>query len=146
AAHVATSLDNRIALILDGGPCALGLESTIVAIDRDRIRLLRPGPIEPAEISRVAGKPVITLGDGPVEAPGQLASHYAPAKPLRLSVTRAEPDEFHLGYGSVAGDWSLSPEGDLVTAAARLFAGLHLAEASDRPRIAVAPIPQEGLG
>jgi L-threonylcarbamoyladenylate synthase len=146
AAHVASSLGSHIRLVLDGGPCRIGLESTIVAVDRGVIRLLRPGPIDSAAIARAGGKPVDSSDSGAVEAPGQLASHYAPTKPLRLSVSRAEPDEFHLGFGSIAGDWSLSPDGDLVIAAARLFAGLHLAEASDRPRIAVAPIPHEGLG
>ena len=146
AAHVVSSLGRNIRLVLDGGPCPIGLESTIVAVDRDRIRLLRPGPIDAAAITGATGKAVEAAPAGAIEAPGQLASHYAPGKPLRLSVSQAEPDEFHLGFGAIPGDWSLSPDGDLVTAAARLFAGLHLAAASDRPRIAVAPIPREGLG
>ena len=81
-----------------------------------------------------------------IEAPGQLASHYAPSNPLRLNATRAEPDEYLIGFGSVPGDASLSPSGDLDEAAARLFDLLHQADESDRPRIAVAPVPDEGLG
>ncbi len=75
-----------------------------------------------------------------------MESHYAPAKPLRLAATTAEADEFFIGFGAIAGDESLSPSGDLVEAAARLFDLLHTADLSDKPRIAVAPIPQNGLG
>jgi L-threonylcarbamoyladenylate synthase len=83
---------------------------------------------------------------GPIEAPGQLASHYAPSKPLRLHASSAEGDEFLIGFGRVAGHSSLSRSGDLVEAAARLFDLLHHADASDRARIAVAPVPEHGLG
>jgi L-threonylcarbamoyladenylate synthase len=146
AAHVVSSLDGDIRLVLDGGPCRIGLESTIVGLDEQGVRLLRPGPIDIAALAEASGGAVVTAGGSTIEAPGQLASHYAPAKPLRLSAIAAAPDEFHLGFGAVAGDWSLSGDGDLIAAAANLFAGLHLAEASDKPRIAVAPIPGEGLG
>jgi L-threonylcarbamoyladenylate synthase len=146
AAHVAASLGPDVSLILDGGACRLGLESTIVATGGDSLRLLRPGPIDAEALARAAGLGVTSSDDGKIEAPGQLASHYAPAKPLRLNARSADPDEFHLGFGAITGDWSLSREGDLIAAAANLFAGLHLAEASDKPRIAVAPIPAEGLG
>ena len=137
AAHVLASLDGRIPLIVDAGPTELGLESTIVAVTDGRLRLLRPGPIN------------LGLGvaqDGGIEAPGQLASHYAPGKLLRLNADTARPGEWLIGFGAVAGDVSLSPSGDLVEAAARLFAALHEADASDRPAIAVAPVPEEGLG
>jgi L-threonylcarbamoyladenylate synthase len=146
AAHVAASLGSEIDLILDAGPCRLGLESTIVASSGDGLRLLRPGPIDIAALARATGKAVSASDGKEIEAPGQLASHYAPAKPLRLDAGVAAADEFHLGFGPIAGDWSLSREGDLIVAAANLFAGLHLAEASDKPRIAVAPIPAAGLG
>ncbi len=146
AAHVVGSLGGHIRLVLDGGPCHLGLESTIVAVGERGVHLLRPGPIDIAAIAEAGGKTIDTSTASTIEAPGQLASHYAPTKPLRLSAITADPDEFHLGFGPVAGDWSLSRDGDLITAAANLFAGLHLAEASDKPRIAVAPIPAEGLG
>ncbi len=140
AAHVLASLDGRIPLILDGGPTAHGLESTIVAVDDRGLRLLRHGPI-PAEALGAAA-----LSSGPIEAPGQLASHYAPSKPLRLDATEAGPDEWLIGFGPVAGNVSLSPNGDLVEAAARLFDLLHDADRRSPRRIAVAPIPDSGLG
>lgn len=136
AAHVLKSLGSRIPLIIDGGPTERGLESTIVAATGGPLRLLRPGPIKvDAEFDRGAT----------VEAPGQLASHYAPSKPLRLNATAAEPDEYWIGFGEIAGDENLSASGDLVEAAARLFDLLHEADASPKPRIAVAPVPHDGL-
>ena len=137
AEHVLASLGGRIALVLDGGPTALGLESTIVAVNGEGLRLLRPGPIDLGLAPTTPGR---------IEAPGQLASHYAPAKPVRLDATEAAADEWLIGFGEVTGDASLSPSGDLVEAAARLFDALHQAEAASRARIAVAPIPDTGLG
>lgn len=137
ADHVLASLDGRIPLIVDAGPTELGLESTIVAVTDGRLRLLRPGPVD-------LGLDVVEGGG--IEAPGQLASHYAPAKPLRLDAAEARPGEWLIGFGAVAGDASLSPSGDLVEAAARLFAALHEADASGRAAIAVASVPEEGLG
>jgi L-threonylcarbamoyladenylate synthase len=84
--------------------------------------------------------------EGRIEAPGQLASHYAPSKPLRLNAGQAEPDEWHIGFGPIAGDENLSPGGDLAEAAANLFDALHRADAGPRPAIAVAPIPSSGIG
>jgi L-threonylcarbamoyladenylate synthase len=84
--------------------------------------------------------------EGRIEAPGQLASHYAPAKPLRLDVTAPSPDEWLIGFGSIEGDDNLSRAGDLHEAAARLFDALHRADSGHRPRIAVAPIPSDGIG
>jgi L-threonylcarbamoyladenylate synthase len=137
AEHVERSLSGRIALILDGGASERGLESTIVAATDGRLRLLRPGPIAvDADAAR----------SGRIEAPGQLASHYAPAKPLRLEATSAEPGEFLIGFGPVVGQVNLSLTGDLLEAAARLFALLHDADASEQAGIAVAPIPNDGLG
>ena len=137
AEHVLKSLGGRIPLIIDGGPTERGLESTIVAATGGPLRLLRPGPIE-VNAERTS--------NAKIEAPGQLASHYAPSKPLRLSVTAAEPDEYWIGFGEVGGDANLSPSADLVEAAARLFDLLHQADDADRPRISVAPIPDSGLG
>jgi L-threonylcarbamoyladenylate synthase len=137
AAHVLASLGGRIPLIVDGGPTALGLESTIVALTGGPPRLLRPGPID------------LGFGaadDGAIEAPGQLRSHYAPAKPLRLNAAHAEPDEWLVGFGTIAGHATLSGSGDLVEAAANLFERLHDAEGSPAPKIAIAPIPATGLG
>ncbi|TVV74896.1 L-threonylcarbamoyladenylate synthase [Sphingomonas solaris] len=146
AAHVARSLDGRIPLIVDAGPTTHGLESTIVKVEADRLVLLRPGPIGTDALERVSGQPVALPGEGRIEAPGQLASHYAPRQPLRLNATTAGAGEWLIGFGPVAGDATLSATGDPVEAAARLFAALHEADASDRARIAVAPVPDTGLG
>ena len=101
------------------------------------MRLLRPGPIDFAlELSSGQG----------VEAPGQLASHYAPYKPLRLDATQRQDDEWLIGFGPISGNASLSESSDLVESAARLFALLHQADASPAARIAVAPMPNSGLG
>jgi L-threonylcarbamoyladenylate synthase len=145
AEHVAASLGARIPLILDAGPTERGLESTIVGIDEQGIRLLRPGPIGLADLLAVAGLPE-RAPSGAIEAPGQLESHYAPSKPLRLDAEQADADEWLIGFGAIAGDDNLSPAGDLDQAAARLFDALHRAEASAKPRIAVAPIPREDIG
>jgi L-threonylcarbamoyladenylate synthase len=137
AEHVLKTLGGHIPLIIDGGATERGLESTIVAATDGALRLLRPGPIEVAA-ERVSG--------ARIESPGQLASHYAPSKPVRLDASNAETGEFLIGFGPVAGDASLSPSGDLVEAAARLFDLLHAADASTKPHIAVAPVPDHGLG
>lgn len=136
AAHVATSLGDRVPLIIDDGACAAGLESTIV---RQGV-VLRPGPIPAADLGFALG------GGERIEAPGQLATHYAPGKPLRLNAIEARAGEFLIGFGSIAGDMTLSAGGDLVEAAARLFEALHVADASDAAGIAVAPVPQAGVG
>ena len=140
AAHVAASLGPRVPLIVDGGATPGGLESTIVGVDGDRVTLLRPGGI-PAEllgINAAAGPAIV--------APGQQASHYAPRQPVRLDATDAAADEYLIGFGAVAGDLTLSARGDLTEAAAALFAALHTAQASGAARIAVAPVPDAGLG
>ncbi|HMP55730.1 MAG TPA: Sua5 family C-terminal domain-containing protein, partial [Novosphingobium sp.] len=81
-----------------------------------------------------------------IEAPGQLASHYAPGKPVRLDARVSGADEFHIGFGPVPGNWNLSPSGDLLEAAANLYEGLHRAAAATQARVAVAPVPDEGVG
>lgn len=147
ASHVLDSLGDRVDLVLDGGETAQGIESTIVALRADgRWAILRPGPITADELSAVLGSPQ-TLAEGKgIEAPGQLASHYAPGKPVRLNADVAENDEYLIGFGSVEGDVNLSRTGDLAEAAARLYACLHQAAAAPQPRIAVAPIVNEGIG
>ena len=147
AAHVAASLAGRIELVLDGGLCASGLESTIVALRAGGSwQLLRPGPITQAQISDVLGLgPDVMMGDR-IEAPGQLASHYSPGKPVRLNATTAQADELLIGFGAIEGAVNLSPAGDLAEAAARLYECLHLAAAAGQPRIAVAPVPERGIG
>ena len=146
ADHVARSLDGRIALVLDGGATQLGLESTIVAVEQDHLRLLRPGPITIEMLAEAAGAPVTTQDDGKIEAPGQMTSHYAPSKPVRLNAVTAEADEFHIGFGDVAGTANLSASSNLVEAAAQLFDLLHEADRAQASAIAVAPIPDTGLG
>lgn len=137
AEHVLATLGGKIPLILDGGPTERGLESTIVAATGGPLRLLRPGPITvDAETNERSA----------IEAPGQLASHYAPAKPLRLNASERRDDEYLIGFGGVRGDSSLSLSGDLVEAAARLFDLLHQADASPKATIAVAPVPRQDLG
>ncbi len=147
AGHVAASLGAAAPLILDGGACAAGLESTIIALREDGSwQVLRPGPIDTAQVAAILGSPPEAVTSAAIEAPGQLASHYAPGKPVRLNAGSASPDEFLIGFGPVAGDLSLSPEGDLAEAAARLYAALHAAAAAAQPRIAVAPVPTGGIG
>lgn len=147
AAHVLASLGERVDLILDGGDCAQGIESTILALrEGGGWQVLRPGPITEPQISAVLGGTGDAVTSSAIEAPGQLASHYAPGKPVRLDAAAAAADEFHIGFGSVAGHWNLSPSGDLAEAASRLYAALHRGAASDMSCIAVAPIPAEGIG
>jgi len=138
AEHVLQSLDGRIPLIVDAGPTERGLESTIVGVTDGRVRLLRRGPIE------IEG--AVREESAEIEAPGQLASHYAPAKPLRLNASEAADNEFMIGFGTIGGNVNLSPTADLVETASRLFDLLHVADASSMPKIAIAPIPDEGLG
>jgi L-threonylcarbamoyladenylate synthase len=145
AQHVLATLEGRIPLVLDGGPSANGLESTIVRIDKDGVALLRPGPVDIDAILAVAGLVETEAGEA-LQAPGQLASHYAPNKPLRLNATEANPGEWLIGFGDVSGDDTLSTGGDLVEGASKLFAALHRAEASAAERIAVAAIPEDGIG
>lgn len=148
AVHVAQSLGARIDLILDGGSCDTGIESTIVALRAPGgWSLLRPGPVTEAQITAVLGAPPdVTASLGGIEAPGQMVSHYAPGKPVRLDADTAHADEFHLGFGTVAGHFNLSPNADLDEAAARLYAALHAAAAAPQARIAVAPVPEHGIG
>ena len=137
AKHVAKSLAGRIPLIVDAGPTERGLESTIVAVTGGQLRLLRPGPIE-VDAEQASGDHI--------EAPGQLVTHYAPSKPVRLNGSSADADEFLIGFGAITGNANLSPSGDLIEAASRLFDLLHQADASEKPRIAVAAVPDTGLG
>lgn len=148
AEHVFASLGSAVDAIIDGGDCKLGLESTIVALrGNGEWQMLRPGPVTGDEIAAVLrSNAKDSIADPEIEAPGQLASHYSPGKPVRLDAETAEKDEFHIGFGKVAGHVSLSPSGDPAEAAARLYAVLHEAAASSLPAIAVAPIPAEGIG
>ena len=146
AAHVAASLGDAAPLIIDAGACRAGLESTIVAVRADGWQILRPGPITASEIEAALGIPPLDQSEAGIEAPGQLASHYAPTKPVRLNADTAKSDEWHIGFGAISGDENLSTHGNLAEAAANLFAALHRADASDRLAIAVAPVVSEGIG
>lgn len=146
AEHVAASLGDAVPLVLDGGPCQAGIESTIVALREGGWQMLRPGPVTEAQIAALLGPPLDAKTEGQIEAPGQLASHYSPGKPVRLNAEAGEAGEFVIGFGALAGQCNLSPSGDLAEAAARLYECLHLAAAAPQSRIAVARIPDEGIG
>lgn len=145
AAHVAAGLTGQIDAILDGGPCPVGLESTILAIT-PQPTLLRPGGLPAEAIESCLGHRLRrdTNPEKP-NAPGQLASHYAPTAALRLNAQSAEPNELLLGFGPIKATLNLSPSGDLTEAAANLFHHLHALDEMHKP-IAVSPIPDHGLG
>jgi L-threonylcarbamoyladenylate synthase len=145
AEHVLAGLGGRIAAVLDGGPCAVGVESTIVGFEPVPT-LLRPGGLPAEAIEAALGRSLAAPAPtSRPNAPGQLASHYAPEAALRLNATDRRPGEKRLGFGPGAADMNLSPGGDLVEAAANLF---HMLRALDSAAtaIAVAPIPHHGLG
>jgi L-threonylcarbamoyladenylate synthase len=147
AAHVLAGLDGRIDAVVDGGACPVGIESTIVSCG-DNPCLLRAGGIPAEALSACLGYDLPTAsGDATrPNAPGQLESHYAPRGQVRLNVVQAAPGEVMLGFGPVTSDINLSPSGDLVEAAGRLFECLHQLDAMGAMRIAVSPIPDHGLG
>lgn len=153
AAHAVADLDGRVDWIIDGGPCRYGLESTIVACLSSRPQLLRPGAITREAIEAALGSPIDSGGvpQTAPNAPGQLASHYAPSAELRLDAASASSDEAVLDFGSslksAAGvRLDLSPSGDLIEAASHLFSYLRVLDAAGAMRIVVAPIPAYGLG
>ncbi|WP_375689141.1 L-threonylcarbamoyladenylate synthase [Pseudooceanicola sp. LIPI14-2-Ac024] len=148
AAHVMAGLLGRIEAVLDGGASPVGLESTIVGFDTEgRARLLRPGGISAEEIEAVLGAPLLAhAAEDGITAPGQMLSHYAPSGTIRLNATAARPGETLVGFGTVTGALTLSAAGDLTEAAARLFAMFHQLDEMRAERIAIAPIPDEGLG
>jgi L-threonylcarbamoyladenylate synthase len=144
ASHVEEALQEKVDIILDGGPTALGLESTVIGFDKDRPVLLRPGAIAREDIEAVVG-PLQKAGAA-IQSPGQLESHYAPAARLRLNILTPERDEALLGFGpSPTATLNLSTSGDLKEAAANLFAMLRKLD-KNADRIAVMPIPETGLG
>ncbi|MFN3971967.1 MAG: L-threonylcarbamoyladenylate synthase [Gemmobacter sp.] len=149
AAHVIEGLADRIAAVVDGGDCAVGVESTILGLDGPA-RLLRPGGIASEALEAVLGAPLLTADPGNITAPGQLASHYAPLARVRLQVTQPRPGEVWVGFGPdcMGSALSLSARGDTTEAAARLFQTLRDADRVAGPEgtIAFAPIPETGLG
>ena len=139
-------LEGRIAAVLDGGPCSVGVESTIVGFDPEPV-LLRPGGLPAEAIEAATGHPPRQPAPRTApNAPGQLASHYAPGAAVRLDATAPRPGEAMLGFGPVPGDMTLSASGDLTEAAANLFHMLRALDATGAATIAVAPIPDHGLG
>ena len=149
ADHVRNDLGGRIAAILDTGPCDVGLESTIVGPGPEGPVLLRPGGVSEEDLAVVLGRPLASKTNSTINAPGQLASHYAPDVPLVMNVTEPDGRAVHIGFGGGDGAFNLSPARELGEAAANLFAVLHLA--NDRAcmcgeAITVAPIPDHGLG
>jgi len=146
AEHVADSLGDRVSIIVDGGACKAGIESTIVALRPDGgWQVLRPGPITSADLCAVLGQGEVHEDRG-IEAPGQMTSHYAPGKPVRLNAAQKAAEEFYITFDSEGGDYSLSRSGDLAEAAARLYAALHEASHAPQAKVAIAPIPDEGIG
>ena len=146
ADHVRAGLGGKIAAILDDGPCGVGVESTILGLAGAAPILLRPGGLAAEDIEHALGCTLMTRAEAdPLTAPGQLMSHYAPNASVRLEAQDFSPDEVSLGFGPGDFDLNLSPSGDLNEAAANLFGHLHHLDALDRP-IAVAPVPERGLG
>lgn len=148
AAHVLAGLDGRIDAVIDGGACAVGLESTILLPDHSPPALLRLGGLPVGPIEEMLGQRLTMLGDAEAPmSPGQLASHYAPKAAVRLNVATRPETGLWLGFGPEceAADLNLSDSADLMEAAANLFACLHQLDALSQP-IAVAPIPDHDLG
>lgn len=137
---------SEVTAALDGGPCAVGVESAVVSVLDGGVALLRPGAVTREELAAVAG-PLTEAGEAH-RSPGRLARHYAPDAPVRLNAASARDGELFLGFGPGVGDpgWSLSPTGDLREAAANLFRLLRRADAAAPSGIAVAPVPAAGLG
>lgn len=149
AQHVAESLGDGVEMILDGGPTTLGIESTVIGFDDGQPVLLRPGAVPREAIEKIAG-PLKQAGEK-IASPGMLASHYAPRAPMRLNARDVAADEALLGFGADVPEGAkvtlnLSPAGDRTEAAANLFAMLRALDAAGAARIAVMPIPAQGLG
>ncbi|MBT6545239.1 MAG: threonylcarbamoyl-AMP synthase [Rhodobacteraceae bacterium] len=146
ARHVIRGLDGQIDAVIDGGDCAVGLESTIIGLEKTPT-LLRPGGLASGPIEACLGQPLTHhhISDT-LNAPGQMRSHYAPTARLRLNATSARSGEVLLGFGDVPADLNLSASRDLVEAAANLFRHLHTLDTRASEVIAVSPIPKTGLG
>lgn len=149
AAHVAASLGDAPAMILDGGACPVGIESTVVDLSDGEARLLRPGAVTREHIEAVIG-PLGESAPGAVRSPGMAGRHYAPSRPLRLGAKTPESGEAFLAFGPAAAGsgptLNLSPAGDLTEAAANLFAMLRNLDRPGVAAIAVMPVPEHGLG
>jgi L-threonylcarbamoyladenylate synthase len=154
AADVAAELGDRVAMILDGGRCLFGVESTVLDLTGKKPTLLRPGGVTLEELTALLGEIEVASegdGEGPLRSPGRLPSHYAPALSVRLDATSAQPGEALLAFGAEAPPGFaeilfLSRRRDLAEAAANLFAMLRRLDRPEFSGIAVMPIPEEGLG
>ena len=148
AQHVVDSLATPPALIIDGGKCKVGVESTVLDLTTPTPIILRPGAITREQIDAVIGPVNVSASDEAApKSPGQLASHYAPGLPVRLNATEAKAGEILIGFGAVQGTLTLSPRGELAEAAANLFTLLRQADNATLYKcIAVAPIPEQGIG
>ncbi|PZR35149.1 L-threonylcarbamoyladenylate synthase [Caulobacter segnis] len=147
-ADAVSETGDKAAAALDGGPCAVGLESTVVSVLDGQARLLRPGAVTRVQLQQIVG-PLAEADDDAKRSPGRLALHYAPDAPVRINAKAAKPGEAFLAFGGGAsgeGVFNLSPRGDLAEAAANLFSYLRAADRTHPSAIAVAPIPEEGLG
>lgn len=149
AQHVADGLGDNVDMIIDGGACKVGVESTIIDLTGKNVVMLRAGGTAIEDIEQFLGEKVLISNGNPElpTAPGQLLRHYAPKNILRINVEKPEDDEYFIGFGDNNGDLNLSPDGNLTEAAANLFAFLRLAdEKANGGKIAMAPIPYTGLG
>ena len=147
--HVRRHLKDKVAMVLDGGRCRVGVESSVVSFLEDGPKLLRHGGLPRGEIEKALGHAIaVETHAARPHAPGQLTSHYAPHAELRLNADAPREGEAYLGFGPLHahGPWTLSRSGDLVEAAASLFRLLHEIDATGVARIAVAPVPHQGLG
>lgn len=150
AEHVFESLGEKVNMILDGGACKVGVESTIIDVTGKQVIILRAGGTSKEDLSRFLNEEIL-LSDGTPDkpsAPGQLLKHYAPGRPLRINAVTRQPGEFFIGFGNVKdADLNLSPKGDLCEAAGNLFAFLRLADKQNGYQsLAISPIPENGLG
>ena len=148
AAHVKRGLGKKVSVILDGGPCMVGVESTVISFMNERATLLRPGGLSRSAIEEVLGHALnVEMDSVQPHSPGQMESHYAPHAHLRLEATAPRKGESYLGFGAYNnGPYTLSARGDVIQAAANLFRMLHELDGLGVKAIAVAPIPHEGLG
>ena len=151
ARHVYESLGNRVDIILDGGACNVGVESTIIDLTTTKTVMLRAGGLAKEDLENFLNEEVLLSHGNPdlPSSPGQMLKHYAPCIPTRINITPNErlENEFYIGFGNIDCDLNLSSKGDLIEAAANLFAYMHLAEEQTKySAIAIAPIPNTGLG
>ena len=149
ARHVQNSLGDAVPMILDAGACKVGVESTIIDVSSKQIVLLRAGGTSLETLEEFLGEKILVSDGNPNKpsSPGQMLRHYAPKYETRINVTNPQLDEFYIGFGNMDGDLNLSPSGDLQEATSNLFQMMHLAEEqTKKKKIAIAPIPNTGLG